>query len=103
MLIGSAISYHAQLCDFIRPSFSTLIELEIYSECDSVMFDLLPLRPVGRTLRKFAYRVDSFSPDILDTIPDIFPHLTTLHLMFRNRTEDFRWRVCLQLFLTSRP
>jgi hypothetical protein len=67
--------------DLIRPSFSTLVELEI--DPGSVTFDLLPLRPVGRTLRKFVYKVDGFDPDILDIIPDVFPHLTTLHLMLK--------------------
>jgi len=91
MLIDVVISYHAHVYDFIQPSFSTLVELQIYP--DSVMFDLLPLKPVGRTLRKFVYSMNGFDPDILDTIPDVFPHLTTLGLVVRNITQDSRWKV----------
>ena len=79
--------------DLIRPSFSTLVELEIYPH--SGKLDLLPLKPVGRTLRKFVYKVDAFDSDILDTIPDLFPHVTTLQLIVRNTTQDSQWKVCI--------
>ena len=97
-----AISHYAHVYDLIRPSFSTLVELEIYP--DSVQFgsmaiDLLPLRPAGGTLRKFVYKA-GFDPEMLDTIPDVFPHLTTLELTVRNTTQDFQWKVCIQLFLS---
>ena len=91
--MNSVISHHAHIYDLIRPSFSTLVELEIYP--GSVKFDLLPLRPVSRTLRKFAYKVDGFDPDVLDTIPDVFPHLTTLKLVVWNSTQ-FQWMVRIQ-------
>ena len=96
------ISHYAHIYDIIRPSFSTLVELEIYPGpvvLDPVILDLLPLRPVGRTLRKFVYRVDGFDPDILDTIPDVFPHLTTLELMVRSSIPEFRWKVRIQVSL----
>ena len=102
MLIEFVISHHSHIYDLIRPSFSTLVELEIYPGpvvLDPVILDLLPLRPVGRTLRKFVYRLDGFDPDILDTIPDVFPHLTTLELMVRSSPPELQWKVCIQVFV----
>jgi hypothetical protein len=96
-----AISHHANIYDLIRPSFSTLVELEIYP--GSITFDLLPLRPLGETLRGFSYKVEGFDPNILDTIPDLFPHLTELLLMVQNTTQDVQWKVWIQLFLVLLP
>jgi len=43
--------------------------------------------------------VDGFDPDILDTIPDVFPHLTTLGLIVQGDSHQyFRWKVSIQLF-----
>jgi hypothetical protein len=61
--------------------------------------DLLPLRPVGKTLRLFVYKMDGFDLDTLDTISDVFPHLTTLGLIIHRTTQDFQWKVCILLFL----
>ena len=93
--LSFSVSNNAHVYDLIRPSFSTLVELEIYP--GSVVVDLLPLRPVGSTLRKFVYGGNGFDPDILDTISDVFPHLTTLELTVWNRSRDFRWKVRNQL------
>ena len=82
--------------DLIRSSFSTLVELEIFLIFDdpfrSVVFDLLPLRPLGRTLQRFVYKVDGFDSGLLDSIPEVFPHLTDLELMVLNVAEDLLWK-----------
>ena len=82
------------LYDLILPSFSTLVELRIrFPEASaSCTFDLLPLKPVGKTLQKFFYKAHVFDPGLLDTIPAVFPHLTTLELMFWE-TPKGPWKV----------
>ena len=89
------------MVDFVQPSFSTLVVLEIHSD---TFDDLLPLRPVGGTLRKFNYRgkfVRHISAgSFLDAIPDVFPHLTTLSFDVTGDTPYVRWKVCyIQKFL----
>jgi hypothetical protein len=54
--------------------------------------DLLPLRPVGGTLRLFTYKMDDFNLDILDTIPDVFPYLTALRLIVRRTATHWQSR-----------
>ena len=82
--------------DLIRPSFSTLVQLELYPI--SKPFDLRPLIPVGQTLREFIYKVDEFDPNVLDVIPEVFPHLTGLILVIQKSTEESRWKVFNSFF-----
>ena len=91
-------SYHAHMYDFIRPSFSTLVALDIHPDSDKL--DLLLLRPLGGTLREFAYRVNGFDPAVLETIPVVFPHLTGLELVLKKPTGvNVQWEVCILPFL----
>ena len=86
-------SSHTPLYDLIQPSFSTLVQLEIYS----TNFDLVQLRPVGGTLRKFVYQVGTGHPEVLlDVIPDVFPHLTSLAVYVQRNVLDLdlQWKVC---------
>jgi hypothetical protein len=91
-------SDHASLYDLIQPSFSTLVELRIRPlfpmDSTSWTFDLRPLKPVGRTLQKFSYKAPILDPDMLNTIPEVFPHLTSLELMFWSSLDlDSPWKV----------
>ena len=99
------LSHHTSLYDLILPSFSTLVELRIRFPEASVsrQLNLLPLKPIGGTLQKFFYKAHTFDPNLLDTIPAVFPHLTTLELMFWETPQDADslWKVRSQFFLLT--
>lgn len=88
----------AHLYEFIRPSLTTLVELNLdYTPEDQYPdFDLQLLRPAGHTLRVFDYTLQSNDESILHTIPEIFPHLTKLSIVWENLFTDHSilWKVC---------
>ncbi|KAJ3513399.1 hypothetical protein NLJ89_g2961 [Agrocybe chaxingu] len=80
---GSSLT---RLYALIRPSLTTLAKLRIDNSPEKFGgdFDLQLLKPAGRTLRTFEYTLQSSDDSILDTIPDIFPHLTKLSIQWDN-------------------
>ncbi|KAJ3494050.1 hypothetical protein NLJ89_g10891 [Agrocybe chaxingu] len=81
--LGSSL---AHLYELIRPSLTTLVKLRIDNEPEKFGgdIDLQFLKPAGRTLRTFEYTLQSSDESVLDTIPEIFPHLTTLSIRWDN-------------------
>jgi hypothetical protein len=101
------LRYYFDLYRLIQPSFSTLVELEIFPRFPHYVrhrrpFDLRPLRPVGKTLQKFVYKMLDFDPGALDAIPDVFPHLITLELMVGTSERAFQWKVPIPIEFGSR-
>ena len=87
----------AHLYEFIRPSLTTLVDLKIeYTpEEQSPDFDLRLLKSAGHTLRVFEYTLQSNDESILHTIPEIFPYLTKLTIVWENLFTDHSilWKV----------
>ncbi|CAA7262518.1 unnamed protein product [Cyclocybe aegerita] len=80
----------AHLYELIRPSLVTLVKLRIDNQPEKFGgdFDLQLLKPAGDTLRTFEYTLQSSNESVLDTIPEIFPHLTTLSIRWDNLFTD---------------
>ncbi|CAA7267844.1 unnamed protein product [Cyclocybe aegerita] len=76
----------AHLYALVRPSLTTLVKLGIDNEPEIFGgdFDLQLLKPAGRTLRTFEYTLQSSDETVLDTIPEILPHLTKLSIQWDN-------------------
>ncbi len=87
----------AHLYEFVRPSLTTLVELKIeyMPEEQYPDFDLRLLKSAGHTLRVFEYHLQSNDESILHTIPEIFPHLTKLTIVWENLFTDHSilWKV----------
>jgi len=96
----------AHLYEFIRPSLTTLVDLKIeYTPAEQVPdLDLRLLRSAGHTLRVFEYTLQRNDESILHTIPEIFPHLTKLTILWENSftEQSILWKViypsCIQIF-----
>ncbi len=95
---GSAYDH---LYDLVRPSLSTLLDLEI-DHCPYIHgpnFDLQFLKPAGNTLRSFRYWVVSDDQSIFDHIPVLFPHLNKLDIRWSKYMPRTRhsilWKVCI--------
>jgi len=80
---GSSLTH---LCELVRPSLSTLVSLRLDNEPEhqGADLDLQLLKPAGTTLRTFEYTLQSGDTGILDTISEIFPHLTKLAITWSN-------------------
>lgn len=89
-------SAHTHLYELIRPSLETLVDLVIDNHL-STDFDLQLLKPAGNTLRSFEYFLASNDEGILDIVPIIFPHLTSLSLRwdFTATRHSILWKVCI--------
>ena len=96
----------AHLYELIRPSLTTLVKLRIENRLPAFRgaFDLQLLKPAADTLRTFDYTLQSADDSILDTIPEILPHLTKLSITWNySFTEhSILWKACYN-FSTSHP
>ena len=95
----------AHLYELIRPSLTTLVKLAIQNSVSVFRgdFDLRLLKPAADTLRTFDYTLQSTADDsMLDTIPEILPHLTKLSITWNySFTEhSILWKACYN-FSTS--
>ena len=92
----------AHLYEFIRPTLTTLVELEILFENDELIgdLDLQLLKPAANTLRTFKYALRSSDESVFDTIPAIFPHLSKLSLSWENLDTIYciPWKACYNFF-----
>ena len=75
--LGSAMSH---LYEFLRPSLDTLTCLELD---DYPILELRVLGPACTSLRKLKYTTYSRSPQVLETVVEMFPHVTDLALLFQ--------------------
>ncbi|KAF8907728.1 hypothetical protein CPB84DRAFT_1744625 [Gymnopilus junonius] len=81
----------AQLHELILPSVATLVELKIASHIEKpcTYIDLQLLRLAGDTLRSFEWTLPYLDETILETIPEIFPHLTKLSIIWALAYTDY--------------
>jgi len=84
----------AQLYELIRPSLTTLVELQINSSSEELAnFDLHLLKPAGNTLRIFFFAPRRADERIFHDIPDVFPNLTHLAIIFKDPPSSALWAV----------
>ncbi|KIM90817.1 hypothetical protein PILCRDRAFT_1065 [Piloderma croceum F 1598] len=74
---GSAMSH---LYEFLRPSLGTLTCLELH---DYPILKFCVLGPACTSLRKLKYTTYNQSPQVLETIAEMFPHVTDLAMLFQ--------------------
>ncbi|KDR82538.1 hypothetical protein GALMADRAFT_828949 [Galerina marginata CBS 339.88] len=74
----------AHLYQFIQPSLTTLVELRIDNTPTHRLtdFDFQLLKPAGDTFTAFHYVLRTQNDSILDVIPEVFPHLTNLAVVW---------------------
>jgi hypothetical protein len=81
---GSAMSH---LYEFLRPSLCTLTCLELH---DDPILDFRVLGDACTSLRTLEYTTYSQSPQVLETVAEMFPHVTNLAMLF----QACVWKVC---------
>jgi len=81
---GTAISH---LSEFLRPSLGTLTCLELR---DYPILDFRFLGAVCTSLRTLKCTTNSQSPQVLETVAEMFPHVTNLAMLF----QACVWMVC---------
>ena len=87
-------SAFAQLDGFIRPSLTTLVELQISSSSGGLAdFDLRLLKPAGNTLRVFFFAPRRVAERIFHDIPDVLPNLTRLTIVSKGPPSSALWAV----------
>jgi len=93
---GSAYDH---LYYLVRPSLSTLVDLQIehYPRLGP-KFDLQLLKPAGNTLRSFRFLAVGDDQSIFYDVPVLFPHLIKLDIRWSQHTPTRRsilWNVCI--------
>jgi hypothetical protein len=81
---GSAMSH---LYEFLRPSLGTLTCLEL---CDYPILDFRVLGAACTSLRTLKCTTTSQNPQVLETVVEMFPHVTDLVMLFPTCV----WMVC---------
>ena len=97
----------AHLYEFIRPTLTTLVELEIVFENDQFIgdLDLQLLKPAANTLRTFKYTLQSPDESVFDSIAAIFPHLSRLSIKWESfyMTYCIPWKACYNFYPQNFP
>ena len=89
----------AHLYKFIRPTLTTLVELEITFENGPPIgdLDLQLLKPAANTLRTFRYTLRSTDESVFDTIPAVLPRLQKLSIKWEKLYTVYciPWKACI--------